>query len=115
MRLRKVRISQIFTSAFEGNLPKLIQKQQLDMFYIKAFLKISATFTRKYICWSLFFKKLQARWSVALLKRDFNTGVFCKDCEVFKNTYFEEHLPTAASDNFVMKTNDQLLQVNIQK
>ena len=32
------------------------------------------------------------------LKRDSNTGVFLWICEIFKSTYFEEHLLTAASD-----------------
>ena len=29
--------------------------------------------------------------SATLLKRDFNTGVFPRYCEIFNNTYFEEH------------------------
>ena len=31
-----------------------------------------------------------------LLKMDSNTGVSCQYCKIFKNTYFEEHLPMAA-------------------
>ena len=31
------------------------------------------------------------------LKRDSNAGVSSKICENIENTYFEEHLPTAAS------------------
>ena len=35
-----------------------------------------------------------------LLKRDFNTGVFLLNvCKIFKNTNFEEHLLTAASES----------------
>ena len=30
-----------------------------------------------------------------MLKRDSNTGGSSEYCEIFKNTYFEEHLPTA--------------------
>ena len=45
---------------------------------------------------SLFNKVLGLR-SETLLKRDSNTGVSCEICEIFKNTCFEEHLPTTAS------------------
>ena len=31
------------------------------------------------------------------IKRDSNTDVFCEYSEISKNTYFEEHLRTAAS------------------
>ena len=31
------------------------------------------------------------------IKRDSNTGFFCEIYEIFKNTYFEEHLRTIAS------------------
>ena len=34
--------------------------------------------------------------SATLLKRDFNKGASCEYCEIFKNTYFEELLQTAA-------------------
>ena len=42
--------------------------------------------------------KLQAVMPGTLLNGDFSTGFFlrCEYCEVFKNTYFEEHLQTAA-------------------
>ena len=43
---------------------------------------------------------MQAFRAPALLKRDSNTGVFCEHWEIFKNTYFEEHLQTAASEIF---------------
>ena len=32
-----------------------------------------------------------------VLKTDSNTSVFSEYCQIFKNTYFEEHLLTAAS------------------
>ena len=32
-----------------------------------------------------------------LLKRDFNTDISCEYYEIFKNTYFKEHLGTTAS------------------
>ena len=47
--------------------------------------------TGKHLCQSLFLNK------VAGLKRDSNTGVSCESFELFRNTYVEEHPPTAAS------------------
>ena len=44
-------------------------------------------FTGKHLRWSLF------------LKRGPSIGAFCKYCKIFKNTYFEEHLQTAASES----------------
>ena len=44
-----------------------------------------------------FIIKLQALSPAALLKRDFNTGIFLWILLNFQNIYFEEHLPTAAS------------------
>ena len=41
--------------------------------------------------------KLQAVRPANLLKRDSNTVFSCEYCEIFKNTYFEEHLRTSAS------------------
>ena len=51
-------------------------------------LKNFANFTRKHLCWSLFL----------ILKRDSNTSVFLWNLRKFKNTYFEEHLRTTASE-----------------
>ena len=47
-----------------------------------------------------------------LSKRDSNTGVFCETCEIFKNTYFEEHLRKTASTEFVAPT--EFLQFDIK-
>ena len=67
----------------------------------KDVLKNSAIFTGKHLCWSLSSIKGQVFKPGALLKRDSSTGpvqVFsCEYWEIFKNTYFEEHLPTVAS------------------
>ena len=46
---------------------------------------------------SLFLIKLQAWRSATSLKRDFNTVAFTWISQNFKNTYFKEHLRTAAS------------------
>ena len=54
-------------------------------------------FTKKYLCWSLFLKELQARRAATLLNRYSNTGVFLWICKTLKNTYFEVHLQIIAS------------------
>ena len=48
-----------------------------------------------------------------LLKRDSNTVLSSEYCEIFKNTYFEEHLLTAASDFLkqLHHTGEQLLLI----
>ena len=49
---------------------------------------------------SLFLRKLQQIRPVTLLKLDSNIDVFLRNLwKIFKNTYFEEHLPTDASTN----------------
>ena len=66
----------------------------------KLFLKISQ-YSQENTCVGIsFLIKIQAFRAPALLKRDSNTGVFCEHWEIFKNTYFEEHLRTAASEIF---------------
>ena len=57
-----------------------LKKKVPDMFCKNDVLKNFTNFIGKHLCWSLF-----------LLKRDSNTGVFCN------NIYFEEHLRTTAS------------------
>ena len=60
----------------------------------KVLLKTFWNFTRKHLCWSLFLIKLQGWRFVNLLKKT-STQVFsCGIFENFKNTQFEEHLPT---------------------
>ena len=64
-----------------------------------AVLKNFVIFTEKHLRWSLFLITLQAFRPATLLKWDTITGVFLwilRNC--WKNTYFEEHLLTTASD-----------------
>ena len=51
----------------------------------KAILKTFAVFTGKHLCWGF------------LLRPATQVFFSCEYYEIFKNTYFEEHLPTAAS------------------
>ena len=61
----------------------------------KALLKNFTILTGKHLCWSFFLIKLQA---LRLHEKEIPTQVFsCEYCEIFKDTYFEEHLRTTAS------------------
>ena len=42
-----------------------------------------------YVRWSLFLIKFQAFRPAALLKRDSNTGISCKICKIFGNTFIQ--------------------------
>ena len=64
---------------------------------IKKLFKNLAVFTEKHLYRSLFLIKLQAFRAATLLKRDFNKGASLWILQKFKNTYFKEHLQTAAS------------------
>ena len=64
----------------------------------KGVFKNLRKFTGKHLCWSLFLIKLRVFRPATLLNSDSNTQIFsCTICEIFKNTYFEEHLQTTAS------------------
>ena len=93
----------------------------------RAILKHFAIFMGKHFCWSLFLIKLQTFRPATLLKRNsnavaflwilrnfkehlfhrtpldeylrkFSTGAFLCNLQIFKNTKFEEHLRTTASE-----------------
>ena len=68
------------------------------VFHKKLFLKKSQ-YSQENTCVGIsFLIKMQAFRAPALLTRGSNAGVFCEHWEIFKNTCFEEHLQTAASD-----------------
>ena len=64
------------------------EKQPPEVFCKNDVLENFANFLGKHLCWSLFSIKLQAFISVTLLKRDFNTGVFCWILRKFKERLF---------------------------
>ena len=69
---------------------KILEKYNgQKVFHKKAVLKNFGIFTGKYLCWSVFFNKKAGLQVCSFIKK-----------RVFKNTYFEEHLWTAASENF---------------
>ena len=60
-----------------------------------AALKNFAIFTEKYLCWSLFLNQIVGLRPATSLKKRFQHR--CFPVNIFQNTYFEEHLRTAAS------------------
>ena len=77
------------------------------MLFKKGVLKNFALFIGKHLWWSLFLIHLQAlrpvfpsylNFIMQLYLKETPAQVFsCEYCKIFKNTYFEEHLRTAAS------------------
>ena len=75
--------------------PPTLKISQFFSFYWYLFKLVNfAIFTEKHLYWSLFLIKLEA---FRPAKRDSNTGLSREYCEVFKNTYFEEHLRAVPS------------------
>ena len=66
------------------------------MFCEKGVLKNLPDFTGKHLCWNLFLVKLNA-FSGLQIYQNKNRLQYRFFCEIFKNTYFEEHLRTTAS------------------
>ena len=64
---------------------------------IQTINKLHFNFTRKHLCWSLFLIKLQALKGCNFIKNSPTQMFSYEYCEIFNNTYFEEHLRTAAS------------------
>ena len=65
-----------------------LQKQPPEVFYKRSCSQKFAIFTGKHLCWSLFL----------IREKETPTLVFSWEyCEIFKNTYFEEHLQMPAS------------------
>ena len=50
-------------------------------------------FTGEDLCWSLLFNNVASLQACEFLKRDSTLMLFYENCEIFKNIYFEEHLP----------------------
>ena len=68
------------------------QKQLPEVFYKKSSQKFRNIYRKTTVLKSLLNKSFQ------LYKKGTPTQVFyCEYCEIFKNTYYEKHLPTATS------------------
>ena len=68
-----------------------LQKQPLEVFYKKMFLKISQN-PQENSCGRASFLNKVAGWALQLVQM-----FSCEFCEIFKNTFFTEHLWTTAS------------------
>ena len=67
----------------------------------KVVLKNFAKFTEKHLCQSLFLIKLTCDF----IKKETLAQVFsCQFCDIFKNTFFTEHLRATASESCIYKT-----------
>ena len=75
----------------------------MQIFFKIGFLKNFTIFPAKQLCRSYFLIKLQASRSAILLKETPTQVFSCEYCEIFMNTYFEEHLQTAASVLLIIK------------
>ena len=68
------------------------------MFHKKAILKKFLIFKEKHLCWGLFFIEVAGLQASNCIKNGASTQIFsCEYREIYKNTYFEEHLGMAAS------------------
>ena len=64
-----------------------------QMFFKIVVLETSANFTEKHLCLGLFLIQLQVSGLQLFLKKETLTQVFfCEIFEIFKNTFFTEHL-----------------------
>ena len=104
----------VIYAAFVQNLQErhqnnIIQKQPPECFIKKAVLKSFAIFPGKRLCWSLPLIKFPSfrptssqlfdKVAAQLYQKETPIQVFSSECcGIFKNTYFEKHLETAASD-----------------
>ena len=76
-----------------------IKKQPPEVFY-KNILKNLVKFTGKCLCQSLFFHKVASQ-ACNFIKKEILVPVFsCEFCEIFKNTFFTEHLRASASEHY---------------
>ena len=75
----------------QGNISRQnYQKQPPEVFYKKGILKNFAKFTEKDLRQSLFFNKVAG---YSFIKKETIAQMFsCEFCEIFKNTFFTEHL-----------------------
>ena len=79
-----------------GRVNLTIQKQPSEVFFKKGVLKTFAKFAGKQLCQSLYFNKFTG---CNFTKKEALTQFFsCEFREIFKNTFFTEHLRTTASD-----------------
>ena len=83
---------------FEESSLVMLYKKAAIFFYKKGTFKNFTKFTGKHLFQSLVFNKVAGLRSATLLKKETLAQVFsCEFCEIFKNTFFTEHIWTTAS------------------
>ena len=86
---------------------KIYRSSHRRCFMKKGVLENFAKFTGKHLCQSLFFNKVAdlrktPPMACNFIKKDTLAQVFsCEFCEIFKNTFFTEHLRLTASKHTV--------------
>ena len=73
------------------------RSSRLEVICRKSALKNFTKFTGKQLCWGLFFDKVAGRKPPTLFKKTPTQLSSSEFCEIFKNTFFTEHLPATAS------------------
>ena len=69
---------------------QVLEVAEQKVLYEKVVLNNFAIFRGKYLCWRLFFNKNVGLQACNFIKKRLQHR--CKYCQIFKNTYFEEHL-----------------------
>ena len=79
-----------------------LQKQPPELFYKKGAFRNLAKFTGKHLCQRLDSFNKVARQACNFINKESLAQVFsCEFCEIFKNTFFKEHLLSLASRIFI--------------
>ena len=76
----------------ESLIQSLPKSSRTQMFFKKGVLRNFATFTGKYLSWSLFLIKLQGLEPATLFKRDFNSGAILFFAKFLRTAFSVEHL-----------------------
>ena len=89
-----------------GLLKRNVKSSRSEVFCKKGVLRNFTKFTGKHRRQSLFFNKVAGLRPVTLLKKRLQRRCFPVNFyEIFKNTYFVEHLGTVASETYIMTVN----------
>ena len=84
-----------------------VQKQPPEGFFKKGVMRIFPKFTRKHLCWNLFFDEVKLCRSATSLKARLSRRCFLVNfCKICKNTYFAEHHWATVSDYSSIKSSE---------
>ena len=98
--LFNVKLKFIITGVFLWIL-RSFRSSRLEVLCRKGVLRNFTKFTRKHLCHSLFFNKVAVLQPATLFKKETLAQVFsCEFCEISKNIFFYRTAPVAASEVF---------------